>query len=143
MPLPFARSSVPDNSSRPAAYSSGGVLVGLAALGQSGRIGFGERRQVIDPVDHQQRVMAAGLGEVEIRRGGDALVAGEAAARVGRVVGGANGQAVTVNHRAYVDGIPRRLAAMRQATAFPRTAWSSATISMSRRRAQGRITVVS
>lgn len=62
------------------------------------RVGLGQRRQVMHLVNDEQGPIAAELGEMQAGCGGDALVGGHVAgqppARVGRVVGGADGECV-------------------------------------------------
>ena len=75
------------------------VFTGLGDLGSRFRIDLGKRRQVMDLVDHQQRAMAPELAQMQVGRGGNALVsgdiAGQASARVRRIVGRPERQGVT------------------------------------------------
>ena len=68
-----------------------GVLADLGELGSRFRIDLGKRRQVMDLVDHQQRAMTPELAQVQVGRGGDALVGGDIAgqtpARIRRIIG--------------------------------------------------------
>ncbi|GAV33985.1 hypothetical protein ROTAS13_01645 [Roseomonas sp. TAS13] len=76
----------------------GARLVLLCLLRRGHKIDVGQRRQVVHLVHHQQRAAASELRQVQVRGGRDALigrdVAGQATARVRRVVGRAYGKGV-------------------------------------------------
>ena len=76
-----------------------GCKVGLGRVGEGIGRHVGQRGQVMHFVQDQERAVSAELRQMQVGRGGDGLIGGDvalqAAARVGRVVGGADRNGVT------------------------------------------------